>query len=693
MSLRASPAGFQQASLAHLLSYLDWCESRVRRAIEERRADDPAPDDPHRGLYVGDEHLEWILASTSASRRVSASPSEEERRAAAEAQATLAEAAGAQIRLRSTARSFQLSALEVDILVVALAPDLDQRFERLYGYLNDDVTRRRPSVGLALELCGASPMDAFARASLSLAGALLAGGLVRVTEPDRPVLSRVLVVPDRVSAHLIGGDQPDPSLASVLVEAPPATGGGDAVARALGAGAALVYVRERSGAPTRSVATDGLARHGLGAMVVDLERLAAEEDPAELVRTLVREARLRAAGIVAGPVESLVEGDPNLLAPLVAGDCPTVLVGRRNWDPRWARTVPAVIELGAPSEARRTALWRQVLGAEAPIDPGPLTAQLMLTPEEVVRSVRAASLQAAVAGGPLGPAELLAGTRSQNAAGLERLTRRIEPAVSWADVVAKPTLLAELRELAGRSRTREQVLDQWSMRPGGGRGRGISALFAGPPGTGKTMAAEVIAAELGMDLYTVDLATVVDKYIGETEKNLERIFSEAEGVNGVILFDEADALFGKRSEVSDAHDRHANVEVAYLLQRMESFDGLAILATNLRANLDEAFARRLDAIVEFGLPEADERRALWDRCLGSSLPRSDDLDLDFAARSFELAGGNIRSIAVTAAYLAAGAGHPVSMSDLMRATYREYRKMGRLIHESEFGPWLGTARQ
>src|SRR5919199_6224849 len=159
--------------------------------------------------------------------------------------------------------------------------------------------------------------------------------------------------------------------------------------------------------------------------------------------------------------------------------------------------------------------------------------------------------------------------------------------------------MRELRELAARARHRERVLTDWGMRPGGGRGRGITALFAGDSGTGKTMSAEVVAGSLGLDLYTVNLATVVDKYVGETEKNLERIFGEAAGVNGVLLFDEADAIFGKRSEVRDAHDRYANIESAYLLQRMETFDGLAILATNLRANLDEAFTRRLDVVVDF----------------------------------------------------------------------------------------------
>jgi SpoVK/Ycf46/Vps4 family AAA+-type ATPase len=226
------------------------------------------------------------------------------------------------------------------------------------------------------------------------------------------------------------------------------------------------------------------------------------------------------------------------------------------------------------------------------------------------------------------------------------------------------------------------------MRPGGGRGRGITGLFAGDSGTGKTMSAEVIAGVLGLDLYSINLATVVDKYVGETEKNLERIFSEADGINGVLLFDEADAIFGKRSEVRDAHDRYANIETAYLLQRMESFDGLAIRSTNLRANLDEAFARRLDAVIDFPLPDPDFREALWERCLGPDVPRGDDVDLRFAAERFELSGGNIRSIAVTAAYFAAETGKPVGMLELMRATQREYRKLGRLCVESEFGPWF-----
>jgi len=369
-----------------------------------------------------------------------------------------------------------------------------------------------------------------------------------------------------------------------------------------------------------------------------------------------------------------------------------VLAGRVTWDPAWARDVPAVVEAPGATPAERAAPWRaQLDGAAGPPggDPGTATAHFLLSAEQVARAATAARLQATVAGTEVAAWHLRAGARAQNAAGLERLARRVEPAVGWDDLVLPAATAEQLHELAARARHRDRVLADWGLRPGGGRGRGVTALFAGDSGTGKTMSAEVIAGALGMDLYAVNLATVVDKYVGETEKNLERVFAEAEGVNGVLLFDEADAIFGKRSEVRDAHDRYANLEIAYLLQRMESFDGLAVLATNLRANLDEAFTRRLDAIVDFPVPDEPARRRLWDRCLGGALPRGPDVDLGFCAAAFELSGGSIASIALAAAYLAAEAARPLAMADLVRAVHREYRKLGRLARETEFGPYHG----
>ena len=421
-----------------------------------------------------------------------------------------------------------------------------------------------------------------------------------------------------------------------------------------------------------------------------------------MARTVGREALFSGAGLVAGPVEALFNreiGSNRETGPSRAWGSmrafaglpgPVLLYGRAAWEPAWSRVVPLVVDTRPGSSRQRRTDWQISLGADAPAEIGEadVTTQFLLSGEQVRRAVEAARLQARLAGDEVSVEHLRAGARAQNGAGLERLARRIQPSVGWGDLVLAPATADALRELAVRARRRDLVLDEWGMRPGGGRGRGIMVLFAGDSGTGKTMSAEVLAGDLGLDLYTVNLATVVDKYVGETEKNLERIFTEADGVNAVLLFDEADALFGKRSEVRDANDRYANIEVAYLLQRMETFDGLAVLATNLRANVDEAFARRLDMVVDFPSPDVPLRQALWDRCLAAGVPRAADLDLDFCAQAFELSGGNIRSIAITAAYLAADEGRPVGMADIIRGVHREYRKLGRMVVASEFGPYF-----
>ncbi|MBW3555969.1 MAG: ATP-binding protein [Actinobacteria bacterium] len=685
-------------SLSYLLARLGVIEARVRVTVATRRAEDPSAEDPFRGLYLSDEQVDRLLAGAAPPPP----PDQETARflAAIEAEADAGEAAGADLRLRRLARSFGLEPLDVELLLVAMAPDLDSRFERLYGYLHDDVTRRRASIGLALELAGLPPAAGRARQRLTPSGPLVAAGLITVDEPDRPFLTRSLQVPDRVTGHLLGDDHDDSDLLHLLAEArSDAAPDSSGLARALRAGARLCYLRERPGSSGRSLAAAALAAAGRPIVAIDLGRLGTAEDPGVVARTAMRDARLRGAGLVAGPVEALSErgyaavrafADP--AAPWSGADpelaAPVLLIGRRSWEPAWSHDVPVLVDVEPPTSGDRAALWRATLNGQGDgVDAGEVTQHFRLTPEQVGRAARAARLQAVAAGSQLGLDHLRAGARAQNAAGLENLAKRIVPKVGWPDLVLPAGTMAGLQELAARARHRDLVIDEWGMRPGGGRGRGITGLFAGDSGTGKTMSAEVIAGELGLDLYAINLATVVDKYVGETEKNLERIFSEADGINGVLLFDEADAIFGKRSEVRDAHDRYANIEVAYLLQRMESFDGLAILSTNLRANLDDAFARRLDAVIDFPVPDTTFRRMIWERCLGKDMPLAPDIDLDFAASRFELSGGNIRSIAVTAAYFAAETGREVTMLDLMRATQREYRKLGRMCVESEFGPW------
>ncbi len=266
---------------------------------------------------------------------------------------------------------------------------------------------------------------------------------------------------------------------------------------------------------------------------------------------------------------------------------------------------------------------------------------------------------------------------------LSELADRIEPYAGWADLVLPEPSVQALRELAGQVRHRTTVYADWGM--GGPRGQGITALFTGESGTGKTLAAEVLAAELGLDLYRIDLASVVSKYIGETEKNLKRVFDAAESSDAVLLFDEADAIFGRRSEVRDSHDRYANLEISYLLQRMETYRGLAVLTTNLRGALDRSFMRRLRFVVPFPFPDAAARARIWRLMLPPRVPVS-DLDFERLAR-LQLSGGNIRTVALNAAFLAADAGGPVSMAHLLSAARREYAKLEKPLTEAEIGGW------
>ncbi|GHD30485.1 hypothetical protein GCM10010313_73150 [Streptomyces violarus] len=731
-----------------LLARLAELRDRVALLVEHRSAGDPTAGDPLRGLYLSEEAVRHLLRPAEplplTCPGTGGPPGPD---------AGLDRLAGLSGRLR-------LTELDTALLLIALAPDLDRGFEPLYGYLNDDVSRRRATVALALDLCGIPVHLAEGRARLHPTAPLSAFGLLTVEEPERPFLSRALRVPDRLVAHLLGDDTPDASLTGHLQALPapepgqdapapgtghpepgqdtpppgtghpepgqdtpppgadhpepgqdtppPGTGhpepGHDApahrtnprdpdhdapaqrtaprdpaphheaarIARRLAAqlvsGPPLtVYLRERREGDGLPCVTAALRAAGVAAV-----RFTGPED---LVPDLLREARLSDRAVV---VTGLPEQPAALFRELAAAvDVPVLVTGSRPYDPRWCDQDPLVLEAPA-RRAGEVDAWSAALGGEPGFDLAATVAPYHLAGDHITRAARAARSLADFDGTPLTPAHLRLAARQQSASGLEQHARRIRPDVDWQDLVLPDGPLTQLRELALRARHRDRVLGEWRLSAGGGRGRGVLGLFAGESGTGKTLSAEVVAADLGLDLYVVQLSSVVDKYVGETEKNLERIFTEADRTDAVLLFDEADAVFGKRSEVKDAHDRYANLESAYLLQRLESFDGIALLTTNLRANIDEAFTRRLDLIVDFPFPDAGQRLALWRHSL-SHVPRADGIALDAVANGFELAGGSIRSAVVTAAYLAAGRGGEVTADDLLEGARREYRKAGRLV--------------
>ncbi|MFJ4447428.1 ATP-binding protein [[Kitasatospora] papulosa] len=702
-------------SSSPLLERLARLRERVADLVEHRSATDPTADDPMRGMYLTDDAVRHLLfggaqdTAPAPGPDTAPSPGPDP----ADAPDPAKEPAGAEEpdpaeepsdddRLHWLAHWLRLSPLDTQILLIALAPDLDRTFESLYAYLNDDVTRRRATVALALDLCGVPTHSAAGRSRFHPAARLVARGLLEVEEPERPFLSRSLRVPDRVLAHLLGDDTPDPALGGTVRLLPylPAEQNADdaqgttgplarRLAGELSAHPLTVYLREHRDGDGLAFATAALGAAGLPALhLVPAERRGEhrpeEHAPAERAagehppyRELLREARLTGRAIV---VTSLPERPEELIRALAVNDVPVLFTDPRPYDPQWCDTGRDPIVLDAP---RRRAgdldAWRAALGPEEPdFDLAPVVAAYRLGPGGIDRASRAARELAAFHGTPLSAAHLRLAARQQSASGLERHARRIRPDVGWNDLVLPEGPLAQLRELVLRAQHRDRVLGDWRLSAGGGRGRGVVALFAGDSGTGKTLSAEVVAGELGLDLYVVQLPSVVDKYVGETEKNLERIFTEADRTDAVLLFDEADAVFGKRSEVSSSNDRHANMESAYLLQRLESFDGIALLTTNLRSNIDDAFTRRLDLVVDFPFPDEEQRLALWRHSL-AHVPCADDVDPASCAADFELAGGSIRSAVVTAAYAAAGRGDGVSTDDLLAGAQREYRKAGRLV--------------
>ncbi|MFC9508537.1 ATP-binding protein [Streptomyces sp. NPDC057002] len=664
MTTRTSDTDTPATALRSRLAEL---RDRVALLVEHRSAGDPTAGDPLRGLYLSEEAVRHLLrpAEPSPLTGPGGQPGPD---------------AGLD-RLADLSARLRLTELDTALLLIALAPDLDRAFEPLYGYLNDDVSRRRATVALALDLCGIPVHLAEGRSRLHPTAPLSALGLLTVEDPERPFLSRALRVPDRLVSHLLGDDTPDASLAGHLQTLPAPEDGtylpapDDEAARIAHRLAALlasgppvtVYLRERREGDGLPCVVAALRAAGIAAV-----RFTGPEDR---VPELLREARLSDRAVV---VTGLPEQPAALFRELAAAvDVPVLVTGSRPYDPQWCDQDPLVLE--APAErAGAVDAWSAALGGEPGFDLAATVAPYHLAGDHITRAARAARGLAEFDGTPLSPAHLRLAARQQSASGLERHARRIRPDVDWRDLVLPDGPLTQLRELALRARHRDRVLGDWRLSAGGGRGRGVLGLFAGESGTGKTLSAEVVAADLGLDLYVVQLSSIVDKYVGETEKNLERIFTEADRTDAVLLFDEADAVFGKRSEVKDAHDRYANLESAYLLQRLESFDGIALLTTNLRANIDEAFTRRLDLIVDFPFPDAGQRVALWRHSL-SHVPCADGIALDAVASGFELAGGSIRSAVVTAAYLAAGRGDNVTADDLLEGARREYRKAGRLV--------------
>jgi AAA+ superfamily predicted ATPase len=632
--------------------------------------------------------------------------------------ATASAAAGADLRLHGLRGRFGLSSIEVDICLMCLAPEIDPGYGRFYAYLHNDISRARPTVALTLDLFAEDWRSrAHTHRLLAGEGALASNGLIEILGSRGNPLESELALKTTVVRYLLGapvrhilspdfGGDADLSDLILAEKEHIALGRLNEYLAEFPARAddpLIVVIRGPEGSGKRSIAA-ALARNS-GAQPflfrcpdLDAGRLAGLRDWTRTVR------------MVGGwPVAdiSCSSASADLLAPEVASimaesgcGCGFLLAEAqtriRTYPERQLRHV--TVDLGVPPPSLRRAAWARFLGEEGVrCDDADISATASIfafSPGRIRRAAREAGARLRLASGAMHVNSQLLNEicRGQSDHRLGQIAERLSATRNWTELVLPPDELDRLREIAAAVRNREQVMERWDFAGKLGSGPGVNALFFGPSGTGKTMAASILANDLGMELYRVDLSRVVSKYIGETEKNLDGLFVEARRAHAIVFFDEAEALFGKRSEVKDAHDRYSNIEVAYLLQRMEAFEGVAILATNLRKNMDNAFLRRLQFAVEFPKPSLEQRLEIWRRIWPKAAAVEDGLDLEFMARSFEVTGGHIRNIALMAAYLAAQDGVRIAMSHLVAATRREFQKLGRLCVAEEFGKYQHLLR-
>ncbi|HSU38153.1 MAG TPA: ATP-binding protein [Polyangiaceae bacterium] len=586
--------------------------------------------------------------------------------------------------------AFALDDFESRVLVLACAAQLDAGFLPLFSALGAEKSRL-PTPALALELFASTPAErATALAAFLPTSPLRRHRLVEFGEHPSQVL-RPLSVDERLLAFVQALPTEDARLEPLLEPLAPALLTDAERVLAVELTALFTTVRKTArpvvnlvgGPAQRRIARAAL--EALNASIAELvvSRLLPDELDGTL-RLLAREATLTRRAYYVDATGRDVRAVCERLDTIV-------IVGSEEPLPL---TRPVVV-LSCPrlTAPERVDLWRRTLGEHASKLNGTVEGvaqQFELEADAIAQLGATLVARAAAHGGEIGAAELWRSCRERAARAVDGRATRIEPARGFDDLVLPSESLEQLRAIEGQVRARGRVLDEWGFGAKLVRGRGTAVLFAGPSGTGKTLAAEVLAHELGLDLLRVELAGVVDKYIGETEKNLRRVFEAAQASGAVLFFDEADALFAARTDVKSSHDRYANAEVNYLLQLMEDYRGVAILATNRRAALDRAFLRRLRFVVDFPHPDATLRRGIWERVFPQNMPR-DGLELDALAR-LDVTGGSIRTIALNAALAAAHAGEPVRMSHVMTAARREYAKLDKLVTPAEFGVHRGSNR-
>lgn len=636
-------------------------------------------------------------------------------------------AKGVFLRLVWLAQTYQLSTIDFDILLLSLAPAVDLKYQLIYSYLQGDAQKKFPTVDLILELlcCGyASNWMAKqeARRRFSINMPLLKHKLIYLmpdsNQSQLPLLAKSIQVDERVIEYLLDSDELDarligftrkvfdrPSILSCLfAEDKQSILAFIKKTQMDQQKNTILYLQAPAGMGKQTLVTELCQTLDITLLQVNMAELLATQDFVRFKQTidlLLRELVLQRAAVYWQSFDLLLELDKRFYLEYFLTHIDQQIGlhffgGNHPWEPAIALSASCFLRITIPAlnTMQREKLWQQLqqqsdTSCEKNIDLIAIADRYRLTPEQIQAAWQTAvqlSIQNDLKKPILRQQDLQQACQLHSSPNLQNLAVNIVPRYYWEDIVLPEHSLLQLAQMRDQLQHQHLVYEQWGFADKLGLTKGIYALFTGPPGTGKTMAAEILANELGLLLYKIDLSSIVNKYVGETEKNLERVFSEAEASNVILFFDEADALFGKRSEIQDAHDRYANIEVSYLLQRLETYSGIVVLASNFRGNIDEAFVRRLHFSIEFPLPDAAERTKIW-RAIWPQTVSQESLNIDLLAQRFDISGASIRNIALNAAFFATAISKTkpeINMQHIFRAVQLEYQKMGRLILLDEF---------
>ncbi|MEM1167746.1 MAG: ATP-binding protein [Cyanobacteria bacterium P01_H01_bin.35] len=626
--------------------------------------------------------------------------------------------------------TFELSPFDLDILTVTLAPEIDREYERLFAYIQDETNHKKPTVDLVLNLYCSNILEKLSRRQhFTTNSPLISNGLLYLSS-ELAFLSQHLIINPQVLRLLLNQSGLDSRLTSYCQ------------LRETNISTDILYLNPNIQEKLQNLVKEdwqkqqplllyfqGSDRTGkcntaqflaqtleIPLLIADLAKLLEDKSNfQENLQLIWREAWFFQRLLYLENIDILYLPENQIpyqsfLREIEKNRGITILSGIENWLPTTTGVKGLItITFTIPESSQRREYWQNHLNKlEISIEEKELeilSDRFRLTPDQIANAVATAynttrwqeisetkneSLNnTSTKKFPPSFINLCSAARHQSGYDLTNLARKIEPKYTWDDIVLKPKQLTQLQNICKEAEYQNLVHNQWGFADKLSLGKGLNVLFCGTPGTGKTMAAEIIAHNLQLDLYKIDLSQIVSKYIGETEKNLNRIFTAATNSNAILLFDEADALFGKRTEIQDARDRYANIEVSYLLQKMEEYEGITILTTNLRSNMDEAFERRLRFIIEFSLPDAKHRLLIWQKIFPKNAPCSPELDIEFLAQNFEITGANIRNIALTAAFLAADDDNRViEMRHLIRAIRREYDKMGQILWDKNLGSYV-----